>query len=64
MIFFFNLKKSLLFLIEGKLFYSIVLVSSKHQHESAIRLPMSPLTRTSLPPPPHPTPLGGYRGPV
>ena len=44
MIFFFNLKKSLLFLIEGKLFYSIVLVSSKHQHESAIGLSMSPPT--------------------
>ena len=31
--------------------YSIVLVSTKHQHESAIGLPMSPPTWTSLPPP-------------
>ena len=34
--FFFNL-----FLIEGYLLYSTVLVSTKHQHESAIGLPMS-----------------------
>ena len=31
-----------LFLIEGSLLYSIVLVSTKHQHGSVIGLPMSP----------------------
>ena len=40
-----------IFLIEGSLLYSIVVVSSKHQHESAIGLPMSPSTWTRLPPP-------------
>ena len=32
------------FLIEGYLLYSISLVSTKHQHESVIGLPMSPPT--------------------
>ena len=36
------LKKLFLFLIERYLLYSIVLVSAKHQHESAIGIPMSP----------------------
>ena len=36
-----------LFLIEGYLLYSTVLVSTKHQHESAIGLPMSLPTWTS-----------------
>ena len=39
--FFFNWNILLyLFLIKGQLFYSIVLVSTKHQHESAIGLPI------------------------
>ena len=48
-----------LFLIEGWLLYSIVLVSTKHQHKSAIGLPMSPPTTASLPPlsPSHPSRL-------
>ena len=48
-----------LFLIEGWLLYSIMLVSTKHQHESAISLPMSLPTSTSLPPssPSHPSRL-------
>ena len=33
-----------IYLIEGYLLYSIVLVSTKHQHESAIGSPMSPPT--------------------
>ena len=37
------LKKNYLFLIEGYLLYSITF-STKHQHESAIGLPMSLLT--------------------
>ena len=39
---FFFFKQLNLFLIEGQLLYSIVLVSAKHQHESAIGIPMSP----------------------
>ena len=31
-----------LFLIEGELLYSVILVSTKHRHESAIGLPTSP----------------------
>ena len=42
----------------------IVLVSTKHQHESVIGLPMSPPTWTSLPPPSPSTPLGCYWTPV
>ena len=37
------------FLIEGYLLYSISLVSTKHQHETTIGLPMLPPTGTSLP---------------
>ena len=33
-----------LFIIEGSMLYSIMLVSTKHQHESAIALPVSPPT--------------------
>ena len=40
-----------LFLIKGQLFYNIVLVSSIHQHESAIGIHRSPPSWTSLPPP-------------
>ena len=40
-----------LFLIEGKLLYSIVLVSAKYQHESTTGIPMSPPSWISLPPP-------------
>ena len=50
MIFFFNLKKSLLFLIEGKLFYSIVLVSTKYQHESAMSIYIYVPSLLKLPP--------------
>ena len=41
--------------------YGIALVSTKHQPESAISLPMSPPTGTSLPPP---TLLGCYKVPA
>ena len=34
--------KFIYFLIEGQLLYRIVLVSAKHQHESAIGIHMSP----------------------
>ena len=57
--FFFNL-----FLIEGKLLYSIVLVSAKYQHESTTGIPMSPPSWTSLPPPAPTHPWGCYRAPV
>ena len=50
-------------LIERWLLHSIVLVSAKHQHESAIGIPMSP-PFSSLHLPPHPTPLGCYRAPI
>ena len=33
---------SKVFLIAGQLLYNIVLVSAKHQHESAVGIPMSP----------------------
>ena len=56
--------KIYLSLIEGSLLYSIVLVSTKHQHESAISLRMSLPTSTSLPPSSHPTPLDWYQAPV
>ena len=41
--------------------HSIVLASAKHQHESAIDIPMSPPCWTSLQPPSPSTPLGCYR---
>ena len=40
-------------LIKGDLLYRILLFSVKHQHESAIGIPMSPPSHL----PPHPTPL-------
>ena len=49
------------FLIGGKLLYNVVLVSASQQRKSAIiRHFISSLL--SLPPLPHPTPLGHYRG--
>ena len=55
--------KIYLFLMEGYLLYSIVLVSAKDQHESAIGVLMSSPSSASLPPPAPPT-LGCYRAPV
>ena len=52
-----------LFLIGGYLLYNNVLVSTIHQHESAIGIHMSP-SWTSSHLPPHPTPLGCHRAPV
>ena len=49
--------------MEGYLLYSIVLVSAKDQHESAIGVLMSSPSSASLPPPAPPT-LGCYRAPV
>ena len=43
------------FLIEGWLLYSIVLVSSKHQHEFAIGTHISPLIESPFHLPSHPT---------
>ena len=50
-----------LFLIGGKLPYSVVLVSAIYQHESAVRLYMSSPSWTSLPP--RTTLLGYHRVP-
>ena len=38
-------------LVEGLLLYNIGLASAIPQHESATGIPMSPLSRISLPPP-------------
>ena len=50
--------------IEGELLYNTVLLSAKHQHESAIGIPMSPpllnLLPTFLPVPPLEAVLGKY----
>lgn len=60
MLFFLNLC-----LIEVQLLYSIVLIPTKHQRESAIGLPphLLPLEYPSVLPS-HPTPLGCYQAPV
>ena len=44
-----SLFKIYLFLIEGELLYRIVLVYGKHQHESAIGIPIPPPLGASLP---------------
>ena len=40
-----------------------MLVSAVHQHEAAIGIHVSPRSWTSLPPPSHPTSLGGHSSP-
>ena len=53
-LFCFIFPQTYLFLIEGKLLHYIVLVSARHDHESAVGIHVSPPWLTSLPPP---TPL-------
>ena len=48
-------------LIEGELLYNTVLVSAKHQHESAIGIPMSPALEPPCHHPSRPTPQSCYR---
>ena len=43
--------------------YNVALVSVIQQSESAVRIHLSPPSCTSLPPFPHPTPLGPHRAP-
>ena len=52
------------FLIGGKLFYSVGLVSAIQQSESAISILMPPLSWTPSQPPGKPTPLGHHRARV
>ena len=49
------------FSIGVELLYNVVLVSAVQWSESAVRIHMSPPSWASLPPPPHPTPLGHHR---
>ena len=53
-----------LFLIGGKLFYSVGLVSAIQQSESPISILMPPLSWTPSQPPGKPTPLGHHRARV
>ena len=48
-------------LIEGDLLYNTVLLSAKHQHESAIGMPMSPALEPPCHLPSHPNPRSCYR---
>ena len=61
---FFSLSFCFNFLIERQLLYRILWFSVIHQQESAIYIPMSPPSQTSLPSPSPPHPSACHRAPV